>query len=578
MKAMLIAPYSGLAKTAEKMSVPDGMELHIRVANLQEGADLARQAEQDGYDVIISRGGTAALVQEAVSIPVIHIDINGYDMLRIFTLIREIKGGVALVGFENITRGAATLCNILEMDVRVVTITSGDEVAGRLEQLKAQGYGAVIGDVITIQVAEEMGMRGILITSGKEALLDALEEAKRSDALFRKVKKQYHFLREIYQAIPFPIALLDVRNEPMEKNISFQQEITDETLLENAKIMELTDRVRRSGQSQRMACRHHENRYLVHGFLASASEKIVGLLIRQLPKQPGPSAIHLESDLAHVPIIGESSQANLLRDRLAAFAKTTESICIVGEKGTGKQTIAKEIHLQKFGSSAPLIVVEGSSVSAGEIADWQTRMLTLDKGSLLIKDADQLSEIVQVPLLEWMRTSKLQVIALSNRSLESLAAQDNFDPALYEKMTQLTLHLLPLRMRKEDIPAFVNYFLTEMHEEIGNETLGMKADAMTFLMQFDWRGNLPQLKKMIRELSMMTDGYYVELSQVKDLAANVSEMQKNEASPDVPFSGTLKEMERKMIAQVMQEVGNNQSKAAKRLGINRSTLWRKLHE
>src|SRR5690625_815760 len=124
MKTLFIAPYSGLAEIAKKMDIQDDIDLDITIANLEEGVQAAELAEKQGYEVIISRGGTATMIQNHVSIPVVHIDISGYDMLRVFTLIRGIKEGVALVGFANISQGAATICNILEYDVKMVTIKS----------------------------------------------------------------------------------------------------------------------------------------------------------------------------------------------------------------------------------------------------------------------------------------------------------------------------------------------------------------------------------------------------------------------------------------------------------------------
>src|SRR5699024_2859652 len=119
MKTLFIETYSGLAEITKKMDIQDDIDLDITIANLEEGVQAAKLAEKQGYEVIISRGGTATMIQNQVSIPVVHIDISGYDMLRVFTLIRGIKEGVALVGFANISQGAATICNILEYDVKM---------------------------------------------------------------------------------------------------------------------------------------------------------------------------------------------------------------------------------------------------------------------------------------------------------------------------------------------------------------------------------------------------------------------------------------------------------------------------
>ncbi|MDY0393479.1 helix-turn-helix domain-containing protein [Virgibacillus halophilus] len=97
---------------------------------------------------------------------------------------------------------------------------------------------------------------------------------------------------------------------------------------------------------------------------------------------------------------------------------------------------------------------------------------------------------------------------------------------------------------------------------------------MEFLLRGEWSGNITQLKKVIRELSIWSKGYYIELPQVEDILASMK--QEEEDWGGIPLSGTLKEMEREIIHRVMEEEGNNQSKAARRLGINRSTLLEKI--
>ncbi|MDY0393480.1 PrpR N-terminal domain-containing protein [Virgibacillus halophilus] len=384
-KALLIAPYSGLAKTAEKLDVPEDVKLDIEIANLQKGVEIAQLAESKGYDIIISRGGTASLIQENVSIPVVHIDINGYDMLRVFTLIREIKSGVALVGFENITRGAATLCNILDYDVNVVTIKSGGEVSGQLTQLKSQGYDVVIGDTITVQVAERLGLRGVLITSGKEALMDAVEEGKRICKVFHHVKNQFQTLQEIYRSIPFPVVLLNHRNEIIDKNPTFLEEIPDEGLLKEETCIEAIQQVRDHGKVQWLEYCYRKKRYIMQMFLANDAAKTVGLIIHPLALKKKEGAIHIENEWSRVPIVGESNYAMRLRDSLPTFAQGNRPICIIGEKGTGKQTIAREVHVEKYNATAPLITIECSAVTSAEIKDWESQLLRIKEGEYHLK-------------------------------------------------------------------------------------------------------------------------------------------------------------------------------------------------
>ncbi|WP_188456215.1 PrpR N-terminal domain-containing protein [Virgibacillus oceani] len=574
-KALLIAPYPGLAETAKKVDTPGNIHLDVTIANLEEGVKAALLAETQGYDLIISRGGTATMIQDAVSIPVVHIDITGYDMLRVFTLIRGIKNGVALVGFANISQGAATICNILEFDVKMITIKSRDEVKGHLERLKKEGFTVVIGDVITVQFAEQVGLRGVLITSGKEAVTDALEEGKRVYNFFRRVNNHFYHFQETFRSLPYPTVLLDETGEIIEKNLLYEQENNLAEIIALPTVTDICKRVLEFESVQWGEIEDGSTVYEVQGFLVNKPDAIVGLTIFPGIPKTRERAIRVINHAVHKPIIGESDHAKRLRSKIAQYAKLNEVVCIIGEKGAGKHTVAQEIHFERFGQKAPVIEIEAEKIA--EIEKIQSKLFAIKRGTVLLKGVESASietqEMINNLIVNLPET--LNVIVIVTHFLDKLMHDGLIEDELYQLLSVNSLHLSPLRARKEDIGEFVDYFLTEFHAESGNETVGMKAEAVEYLKQWEWPGNLTQLKSVTRELSMMTAANYIELSHVKELMDNVEPMPHDDT---LRINGTLEEMEQRIIKQVLQEEGNNQSKAADRLGINRSTLWRRLRQ
>lgn len=580
-KTLLIAPYQGLAETAKKMEIPNEIKLDVTIANLEEGVRVAKLAEKQGYELIISRGGTASMIQEVVSIPVVHIDITGYDMLRVFTLISGIKNGVALVGYSNISQGAATICNILEFDVKMITIQSRDEVKGHLERLKQQEYTVVIGDVITVQVAEQVGLRGVLITSGKEALVDALEEGNRVYNFFRRVNNQFYYFQETFNLMPFPVVLLRRDGEIIEKNLLFEQDDGNNEILKSNTIHHIMKQVLANETNQWAEIEGENSIYEIQAFLVSKSEAIVGINIKGSFNKTETRAVRIIGFPVHIPIIGESDQAISLRENIQQFAYSDGAVCIVGETGTGKHSIAQAMHFERFGQGFPIVVIEGSYFTdeAFEKEKIQSKISAIKRGTVLIKNIESVPKKIQGTIQSLLRDlpNTMKVIVLAEALLDKLVYEGAFDKGLYNEISKYTLHLAPLRQRKEDIGAFVDYFLAKFHEEDGNETVGMKQNAVEYLMQLDWQGNISQLEKVIRELSVTTTANYIELFHVKELTNKHEQMSEVDAKR-LPLDGTLKEMEKRIIKQVLHEEGNNQSNAAKRLDINRSTLWRKLKE
>lgn len=580
-KILLVAPYTGLAEIAKKTPLPKGFELKVVIANLEEGVKAAQEAERDGYELIISRGGTAKMIERSVSVPVVYVDISGYDILRIFTLIGKMDKNVALVGFENISRGAATLCSILEFDVRLITINSGDEVREHLVQLKQEGFDVVLGDVITVQVAEQLGIRGVLITSGKEALLEAYERGARILQLMQKMNSQLHFLQQTVKALPYPMVIVDQELKELYRSDYYEEKDIELLDVHRSPIRKLVHAVLENGQMQWMNLVSGKSSYGVQAFLADRMAGAVGIILQSAVNEAANHAVYVQSDVKHQPMIGDSRETEEVRESLPHYAHAGGSVCIIGEPGTGRTMAAHAIHFQKYGQEAPLITVEGDLVTLGDIQGLHSKLSLIKRGSLVLRNADQMQLEIQEKMAELLGqlTGDIRVIAILGQPVDRLLEKGvRLERNFYKSISYLPLHLSPLRDRKEDIPSLVNYFLAEFHTEEGNETLGMKEDAMDYLLQQDWKGNISQLRRVVRELSIKSTGYYVELEQVENLFGNVDRPDSGLGQPAIKVTGTLKDMEQQIIRQVLLEENNNQSKAAQRLGINRSTLWRKLNE
>lgn len=175
----MIAPYEAMVPIIQEcIPLFPQLDIQYAVGDLQKGAELAASAQNNGAEVIISRGGTAQLIKAAVSIPVIDVHLSGYDMIRSLTLASQFNGKTAIVGFSNITSGAQSIIDLMDLPLKVYTIHSSEDVARLLLELKAAGYRQVVGDVITVHTAEAYGLKGLLIHSGKESIMRALDDAQ----------------------------------------------------------------------------------------------------------------------------------------------------------------------------------------------------------------------------------------------------------------------------------------------------------------------------------------------------------------------------------------------------------------
>src|SRR5690625_5129675 len=178
-KIHIIAPYESMVSVIKECIplFPD-LEINYSIGDLVDGVSQGIQAEKNGTEIIISRGGTAQLIKKEVRIPVIDIQLSGYDMIRSLILANDLESKTAIVGFSNITSGAQSIIDLLDFQLKVFTISNSDEVGPLIMELKNSGYQQIIGDVITMKTSYSYGLKGLLIQSGKESIVASLEDAK----------------------------------------------------------------------------------------------------------------------------------------------------------------------------------------------------------------------------------------------------------------------------------------------------------------------------------------------------------------------------------------------------------------
>ncbi|MFK9091680.1 PrpR N-terminal domain-containing protein [Bacillus salipaludis] len=589
-KALAIVPYEGLFEMMKEIAQEvEDIHLQIKLGNLYEGVAIAKNAEKDGYHVIISRGGTASMIQEAVSIPVIDINVSGYDVLRILTLVKGFSTKAAIVGFSNITQGAATICKLLDFDVKTLTITKDIEVEEKLTNLKKRGYEVVIGDVVTVQAAKQLGMTGVLITSGKEAILEALEEARRSYRLFSRLQQDVSLFQSILDCQEQAIAVIDKQEKIIYENKCFNREFHWMEVENSADVRKLIQETALTREKQTKTL--HINHSFWKITTCPNEEGIVLFFekndLNQVIVQSGDrntNAIEFQSSVSYTHISGKSDQIQKVLKQIDQYGKNEEPVWICGEEGNGKDLAAHSIYLKRKTRNEPFIIVHCDLLREEQLKDLMNEAFfqKYANGVMYLKNIDKLNSYLQKELYHILNIGndkKMQWLVSSEDTIEEKVKNGKFHRDLYHTLAQLNIHIPPLRERKNDIEDLVHVFISDLHPKYGNGVVGIRQDALEELTNYDWPGNIDQLKQVIEQLFLQSHSYYIEKEEVKTVFKRLEQQEKkNDAVTPIDISGTLDEIEKQVITKVLEEVGLNQSKAAKRLGINRSTLWRKLKD
>ena len=177
-KILVIAPYEGMKDVIASIAAArDDIEVTILVGNMERGAALVEHCDQSRYDVIISRGGTARLVQEVSSLPLIEIELTPHDIRNALSQISGDNRSFAVAGFPSIVEATSTLCELLDISIPSYIIHDDAEARRILPQLKAQGINLLLCDMVGMEAAPEAGLDTVLIASGVKGLEDALNKA-----------------------------------------------------------------------------------------------------------------------------------------------------------------------------------------------------------------------------------------------------------------------------------------------------------------------------------------------------------------------------------------------------------------
>ncbi|MDQ1000464.1 propionate catabolism operon transcriptional regulator [Neobacillus niacini] len=586
MKVLAIAPYDGLKELIIELGRDQDFEIHVEVGDLEKGVELASRAVDQGFDIIISRGGTAELIQKKVSIPVIEIEVSGYDMLRVLTLVRDYPGKAAIVGFPPISEGAATVCQLLEIDISPYVISKEEEVKPTLKQLLEKGYEVIIGDAITVKEAENLGLNGVLITSGKESLLKAFQNAKKMHNYFSILRRKLSIAQQILQEEEEGFVVFDTTFNSVYSNTCFSEQL-NKTFKASIKIEEAVTEVISKGEYTSLI-ENNNVFWKVKGTKLQGFE--ISLVLFRLKRVESnqkrlSDSINIISSLMNSSPIKssfiKSNEMKMVIQSAEQYSEKKESIWISGEKGTGKEKLAQYIHYRSSNRSFPLMTINCSLLTAEQwnllLSEEEGLLASNDKGTIFLKNIDSIALSNQKELMSYLikNNPKSRIIASSSENILTMIESGAFLYDLYYLLAQLTLSLPPLSKRKEDIDHIARIFINESNTKYGKQIAGIRNEAIGELENYSWPGNITQLKQVINETVLLANGPFIEKEDINYiLKTKVKETE----MAQLVLTGTLEEIEQRIIKQVWLEEGMNQTKTAERLGINRTTLWRKLKE
>lgn len=318
-------------------------------------------------------------------------------------------------------------------------------------------------------------------------------------------------------------------------------------------------------------------------------------LVRVEEKAPARVPVSSAPDLY---IEGQSQAARQLYEHVRLVAPTDMSVLVTGASGTGKEYIARRIHEQSNRSKAPFVAVDCGAIPkelaaseffghvkgsfTGAIENKTGAFVAAQGGTIFLDEIGNLTYEVQVQLLRALQERKVKpigsnqeiainvrLISATNENLRQAIEKGDFREDLYHRINEFTIRIPDLKERKEDLLLFANHFLDLANSELQKDIIGFDNDTMQLFQSYSWPGNLRQMKNVIKYATLLATGRYITRKELPE-----------ELTENLPSHANIQlkneEHERDLIRKALQECGNNKTRAAQLLGIDRKTLYNKL--
>ena len=270
---------------------------------------------------------------------------------------------------------------------------------------------------------------------------------------------------------------------------------------------------------------------------------------------------------------------------------------VIKGRGTGKEYVAHRIHQLSKRADRPFVAIDCGSIPkelaaseffghikgafTGALTDKTGAFVEANGGTIFLDEIGNLSYEVQIQLLRALQERKIRpvgsnkeisvdirLVSATNENLEQAIEKGTFREDLYHRINEFTLRMPQLKDRREDILLFANFFLDQANREMDKQLTGFDDKASRALLEYPWPGNLRQMKNMVRRATLLAQGKFITINELSEL--------KEPASAIIGIPLRNEEAEKRQIIEALRQTGNNKSRAAQLLGIDRKTLYNKL--
>jgi propionate catabolism operon transcriptional regulator len=607
-------------------------DIHIVDKGFEDALGALQEGLRSGtIDAVVAAGSNGAFLRRRSAMPVALVKVSGFDLLGALARAHRSAARVAVVMHQAIAVELEQFVSGFSLNVELHSYSTPLDAAELVRQLAAQGIGAIVGPGLVTDLAEAAGLTGVFLYSQdavRQALDDAIELVRLGHLEVARRERLNTILRQLNEGV---VAVdLEERIQTLNPAMERLLNVTSEEAL-GRRLSEVTPQLslRRTlddggaelEQIQALGTRTlvvnrmpiHEQGVQTGAVLTVQDSAAIQRVDRSL--RSGKKPRQFEARYRLEQLIGDSDAMTRMRALGHRYARTDATVLIIGESGTGKELLAQGIHNAGSRSRHPFVAINCAalpeSLLESELFGFEEGAFTGSRrggkpglfelahtGTIFLDEIGEMPLALQTRLLRVLQEHEVlrlgateptpvdvRVIAATHRQLPQRIADKLFRQDLYYRLNILHIALPPLRERREDLPSLAAFLLDRALKRSGSRRSPQQIlqGLLPQISRYDWPGN-------VRELENVTERIAVYCSSIDDSSAlNARELHALLPELQAPGAGVesaepaglksvKRELEREMILKVLEETGGNREAASRRLGIGRSTLWRKLRE
>lgn len=573
-----ILPYAGLSNATRRVgSNFKNVDIDNFVGDLENGITILNSKDLTDYDAIISRGGTSKMLTQVTQLPVIDIGVSKYDILHAIQITQKLNK-IAIVGFSFLINKAQNVINDFQRNIDLFTINSELEARQKILDLQKQNYDIVIGDMVTVRVANSLNFKSLLISSDDENIENALINALNIVQYRRKNHNLECLLNNFLKTNNESIVILDSnKNIQKQFNLPHKQKILPH-IKKRVELNKLHNEIFKSQGKY----------YLIRQDKQKPNFLYINNLAYYNQEQPAPFTMN-KLEKAMFTAAFKAIYSKEEHQTLETMNDDDLPVIISGSDGTGKRFILNKV-LQK---QKNVIKISPMNTNINHLLDSDhinNSPLLSSKNTIVFDKFEDFDPQAQSLIIEFIN----QTLLFKRNKLFFTLEKSKEKALLNLKKVNQIFHSVQLRSVKKIDSLTANSLITllinEFNQNFGKNVMGLTDIAFDWLIDTYWSNNLRQILFTLLNAYHIAEKPYINIKELKLvykkelIFENTQSSEKLQSQEKIPFiidfskKPSLEDLTNQLIKIVLVRNDYNKSQTAAQLKISRTTLWRILNK